>query len=152
MDKYPRSRYLEEQRRVSTDQGYIEDLKRLRELVLEGNFRREKSPKAKEDPKRREEFVRLASKYEEAHMAFGEERRRELLKRCEHSPYLEKMRRGLPDTDENREHLKNLERLRNQMIHMKLGYGCQGLGMMLHSLKTRYPQAHEAFEKEIGNL
>ncbi len=149
MDRIPDSRYLAEQRRVSTDQGYIEELERLRELIWEGNFGYRESRQVKENPERREEYKRLSSKYSEAYSAFGDERKQEAFKRCEYSPYLEKMRRGLPDTDENRVHLRGLERLRDKMIFMGLGYGCQGLGMMTHSLKTRYPRATEIFREEI---
>ncbi len=149
MDRIPDSQYLAEQRRVYTDQGYIEELERLRELIWEGNFGYRESRQVKENPERREEYKRLSSKYSEAYSAFGDERKQEAFKRCEYSPYLEKMRRGLPDTDENRVHLRGLESLRDKMIFMGLGYGCQGLGMMTHSLKTRYPRATEIFREEI---
>lgn len=120
MDKIPDSQYLAEQRRVSTDQGYMEELERLRELIWEGNFGYAQSRQVKENPERREEYKRLSSKYSEAYSAFGDERKQEAFKRCEYSPYLEKMRRGLPDTDENRVHLRGLERLRDKMIFMGL--------------------------------
>lgn len=150
MDRIPDSRYLEEQRRVSMDQGCIEELERLRELIWEGSFGYRESRQVKENPERREEYKRLSSKYSEAYSAFGDERRQEAFRRCEYSPYLEKMHRGLPDTDENRGHLRGLESLRDKMIFMGLGYGGQGLGMMTHSLKTRYPRATEIFRGEIG--
>ena len=149
MDRIPDSQYLAEQRRGDTDQGCIEELERLRELIWEGSFGYRESRQVKENPERREEYKQLYSRYREAYRAFGDERRQEVFKRCEHSPYLEKMRRGLPDTDANRVHLRGLESLRDKMLLMGLGYGGQGLGMMTHSLKTRYPRAAEIFREEI---
>ncbi len=148
-DEYPHSEYLEGEKMKRSDAGYIEDLKRLRELIWEGNFGYAQSRQAKENPERREEYERLISRYPEAYSAFGDERKQEAFKRCEHSPYLEKMRRGLPDTDANQVHLRGLKRLRDKMLLMGLGYGGQGLGMMTHSLKTRYPRATEIFREEI---
>lgn len=149
MDRLPRSEYLENEKRVNPDSEYVLKLERLRELIREGNFGYARTEEMRRNPELRSEYRRLQKDYPEAYGAFAEEHRQEAFRRCEYSPYLEKMEKGLPDTDENRVHLRDLKRLRKQMLLMKLGYGGQGLGMMRHSLGRRYPQAHDTFKEEI---
>lgn len=108
----------------------------------------------------KERYQRLAEKHPEALMAFEaelrwereeEHRRRETLERYRHSPYIEEVE-GWPESEARESYLRDLKRLRDVMIHSKkLKYGGCAMGMIYGKLKNKYPEAHEAFKKELGN-
>jgi hypothetical protein len=54
-----------------------------------------------------------------------------------------------PNNPDKDDYLKALERLRNIMILFKLGYGSREMAMLRVNSKGRYPEAYEAFEKEL---
>lgn len=43
-----------------------------------------------------------------------------------------------------------MKRLRDLVIHSKLGYGSETIGYLKASLKNNYPVAYEALEGELG--
>ena len=47
-------------------------------------------------------------------------------------------------------HLRGLMRLRELMIRSKMGYGSQVTGYYKANLRDKYPEAYEAFKKELG--
>ncbi len=121
---------------------YLADLRILRRFVQNGSFGYRESDDVV--------FQTLKTRYPEAYCAFGEERRREVLKRHERSPYIEEQRGTYPNNPDKGAYMKSLERLRNVMILFKLGYGSREMAMKLVNSKNRYPKAHEVFRGEIG--
>jgi hypothetical protein len=108
----------------------------------------------------KERYKSLKEKHPEALRAFEmelrlekekEERRRETLRKYEHSPYIEELE-GWPDSKEKDSYLKDLKRLRYLMIHSKLGYGSYPSGLAMTNLRNRYPQAYETLNKELRGL
>jgi hypothetical protein len=53
---------------------------------------------------------------------------------------------GGPDKDD---YLKSLERLRHIMILFRWGYGSREMAMVRVNSARRYPEAYEAFEREL---
>ena len=82
----------------------------------------------------------------------GEERRREVLQRYEHSPYIEGQKKTYSNNPDKDGYLKSLERLRHVMILFKLGYGSREMNMLKVNSSKRYPEAYDAFERELENL
>ena len=109
----------------------------------------------------KERYRSLKDKHSEAVMAFEaeirwekeeEQHRRETLERFRYSPYLEEVE-AWPQSETKDSYLRDLKRLRDLMIHSKkLGYGGFAMGMIYGRLKNKYPQAHEAFKKELEDL
>ncbi len=107
----------------------------------------------------KERYRELREKYPEAYEAFEwelwEEKGRDQSKirtrrNLVPSPYIERMTRELPDSQEKKKYLKELCSFKTAMIHMKLGYGSQPMAYILTIWKDRYPEAHEAFQEELG--
>lgn len=69
----------------------------------------------------------------------------------EHSPYIEETEEW-PDSKEKDSYLRDLKRLRDLMIHSKLGYGSYSSGLAMANLRNRYPKAHEVFKEELRSL
>jgi hypothetical protein len=63
----------------------------------------------------------LKSRYPEAYSAFGEERKREVLKEYRYSPYIEEQRRVYPNNPDKDDYLESLKRLRHLMLLFGLG-------------------------------
>lgn len=107
----------------------------------------------------KERYQSLKEIHPEAVMAFEaeirwekeeEQRRREILERHRCSPYIEEVE-GWPDSEAKDSYLRDLKRLRDLMIHLKkLGYGSYLLGLAIANLRTKYPEAYEAFAEELG--
>jgi hypothetical protein len=103
----------------------------------------------------------LKEKHPEALLAFeaelrwekeDEQHRREILERYKYSPYIEEVE-GWPDSEAKENHLRHLRQLRDVMVQsQKLGYGGFAMNMIYKKLKDKYPQAYEAFEKELEDL
>src|SRR5215212_3898594 len=139
------SRYLKQQVENHPDEPeYINDLRILRRFIQSGSFGYHQTNDVV--------FQRLKSRYPRAYSAFGEERRRETLQRHEHSPYIELQRQVYPRNPDKDDYLKSLERLRYVMILFKLGYGSREMNMVKVNSSRRYPEAHEAFERELVDL
>jgi hypothetical protein len=66
-----------------------------------------------------------------------------------HSHYIEKQKRTYPGNPDKDGYLESLERLRHVMILSKLGYGSREMNMARVNSSRRYPEAYEAFEKEL---
>jgi len=108
-----------------------------------------------------ERYQRLKGKHPEAVMAFEAELRwekeRERLRQqnlerygCP-SPYIQEVE-GWPESEARNQYLKDLRRLRDVMVHSKVGYIGYAGGAILGRLKSRYPEAHEVFRKELEDL
>jgi hypothetical protein len=109
----------------------------------------------------KERYYRLKQKHPEALMAFEaelrweknkEEHRKETLEKYRYSSYIEEVE-GWPDSEAKDSYLRDLNRLRDVMIHSKkLGYGGFAMGMIYVKLKNRHLEAHNAFQKELVDL
>src|SRR5215204_7292351 len=115
---------------------YINDLRILRRFVQNGSFGFKQSNDVV--------FQRLKTRYPRAYSAFGEERRREILEKYQHSPYIELQRQVYPNNPDKDDYLKRLERLRHVMILFRLGYGSREMNMLRVNSSGRYPEAYEA--------
>ncbi len=107
----------------------------------------------------KERYQRLRDEYPEAVMAFEAEiqwakeeaqLRQETFERYEDSPYLEEQRRMYPENPDKERYLQKIGRLRYVMTLKKLGYGDRMIAMAFTNLRRAYPEAHEAFERELG--
>ena len=109
----------------------------------------------------KERYQSLKEKHPEALMAFEAELRwekeRERLQQealdkynCP-SPYIQEVE-GWPESEARDQYLKDLRRLRDVMVHSKVGYIGYAGGAILGRLKNRYPEAHEVFKKELEDL
>lgn len=105
-------------------------------------------------------YQSLKDKHPEAVMAFEaeirweieeEQRRRETLERYSYSPYIEEVE-GWPNSEARDSYLGDLKRLRDVMIHSKLGYGSYPTGLLMANLRNRYPEAYGAFRNELEAL
>lgn len=106
----------------------------------------------------KERYQRLREEYPEALMAFeaeigwakeAEQLRWETFERYEDSPYLEEQKRAYPANPDKERYLQKIGRLRYVMILKKLGYGDRMIAMAFTNLKRAYPEAHEAFRREL---
>jgi hypothetical protein len=97
-------------------------------------------------------FQRLRSRYPRAYSAFGEERRREILLRYEHSYYIEEQKKSYPYNPEKDDYIEALKRLRKIMILFKLGYGSREMNILRVNSSRRYPDAWDAFERELEDM
>ncbi len=78
------------------------------------------------------------------------ESRRATFERLMPSPYIEQMKRELPDSEEKNEYLRDLRNLKMLMIaSSRLGGTGYGGGILKRGLSDRYPEAHEAFKEEL---
>lgn len=123
---------------------YASDLRILRRFVYSGSFGFRQSDDVV--------FQRLKDRYPEAYAAFGEERKREVLEAYRTSAYIEGQRRTYPNNPDKDDYLEALERLRHHMIMFKLGYGDRIRARAFTNGKNRYPEAHEAFKRELEGL
>jgi hypothetical protein len=72
------------------------------------------------------------------------------LERYAHSPYIELQRRAFPNNPNKDDYFEALKRLRHLMILFRLGYGGRIMTVGFTSLKNKYPEAYEAFNRELG--
>lgn len=107
----------------------------------------------------KERYRRLKEKHPEAYKTFRArlevekargQHKRDIFERYSYSPYIEAKSRELPEAGESDRYLQKLERLRYLMILYKLGYGDRMMALVFTNLKKAYPEAHEAFKKELG--
>ena len=79
------------------------------------------------------------------------ESRRATFEKLMPSAYIEHLKRGLPDYEGKSEYLRDLRNLKWLMIaSRRLGGTGYGGGILLRDLSDRYPEAHGAFEEELG--
>ncbi len=106
----------------------------------------------------KERYQRLRGGYPEALMAFeaeirwakeAEQLRQETFERYKDSPYIKEQKRAYPKNPDKDDYLKSLERLRHVMILFKLGYGSREMAMLKVNSSRRFPEAREAFEREL---
>lgn len=138
------SEYLRKQMEQHPEAEYLSDLRILRRFVRNGSFGYRESKDAV--------FQTLKARYPQAYYAFGRERKREVLEKYEHSPYIELQARTYPNNPDKDDYLKALERLRNVMILFELGYGSREMAMLKVNSRRRYPEAFEAFKGELEDL
>jgi hypothetical protein len=136
--------YLKRETEQNPESEYINDLRILRRFVQNGSFGYHQSDDVV--------FQRLKSRYPRAHSAFGEERRREVLQRYEHSPYIEKQKSTYPNNPDKDGYIQSLDRLRHVMILFRLGYGSREMNLLRVNSSKRFPEAYEAFERELEDL
>lgn len=142
---------------VPLDPNYLHELEILRAMVRQEDRQGDSGWGGSWT---KERYKSLKEKHPEALMAFEtelrlekekEELRREALRMYEHSPYIEEVE-GWPESKEKDSYLKDLKRLRDLMIHSKLGYGSYPSGLAMTNLRNRYSQAYETFNKELRGL
>src|SRR5215211_8882653 len=139
------SQYLKREMEQNPEEPeYLNDLRILRRFVQNGSFGYHQRSDVV--------FQRLKSRYPRAYSAFGEERRRVTLERYKDSPYIELQRQVYPNNPDKDDYLKSLERLRRVMILFRLGYGSREMNMLRVNSSRRYPEAYEAFERELVDL
>ena len=138
------SQYLKREMEQNPEPEYLNDLRILRRFVQSGSFGYHQTDDVV--------FQRLKSRYPRAYSAFGEERRQETLRRYEHSLYIEGQKETYPNNPDKHGYLKSLERLRQVMIRFRLGYGSREMNMLRVNSSRRYPEAYEAFERELVDL
>ena len=138
------SEYIDKEMEEHPEPEYLADLRILRRFVQNGSFGYRESKDVV--------FQTLKERYPEAYGAFGRERKREVLERYDHSPYIEEQRRTYPNNPGKDDYLKSLERLRHVMILFRLGYGSREMAMKRVNSGRRYPEAHKAFEEELKDL
>jgi hypothetical protein len=61
-------------------------------------------------------------------------------------------RQAYPNNPDKEGYLKSLERLRYVLIMFKLGYGSREMNILKVNSGQRFPEACEAFEKELEDL
>jgi hypothetical protein len=136
--------YLEKEMNNHTEPEYINDLRILRRFVQNGSYGFKESDDVV--------FQRLSTRYPDAYSAFGRERKQEVLEKYKDSPYIELQQRVYPNNPDKDGYIEALKRLRNVMILFKLGYGSREMNMLRVNSKNRYPEAFEAFERELEDL
>lgn len=82
--------------------------------------------------------------------SYQETKRQETLERHKQSAYLREKMKRLPESEDGERQLRGLMRLRDLMIHSKMGYGSQVTGYYKANLRNKYPEAYEAFQEELG--
>ena len=109
----------------------------------------------------KERYQRLRDAHPEAIMAFEAEirwakeeaqLRRETFERHKDSPYLEEQKRAYPANPGKERYLQKIGRLRYLMILKKLGYVDRMIATAFTNLSNAYPEAHEAFRRELEDL
>ena len=105
----------------------------------------------------KERYRSLKDKHPEALMAFEaelglakekEQLRRETLRKYRQSPYIEEVE-GWPDSKEKDCYLRDPKRLRDLMVHSRMGYGSYPSGLAMANFRSTYPKAHEVFKEEL---
>jgi hypothetical protein len=108
----------------------------------------------------KERYQDLKDKHPEALMAFEaelrwenerEQLRQETLEKYRPSPYIEEVEEW-PVSPEKDHYLEALKQLRHLMILFRLGYEDQPMSYAFTTLRNRYPEAYETFEKELEDL
>ncbi len=140
----PESEYIMRETANHPEPEYHSDLRILRRFVHNGSFGYRESKDVV--------FQTLKERYPEAYYAFGSERKRDVLERYAHSPYIEEEARTYPNNPDKDNYLKSLERLRHVMILFGLGYGSREMAMLRVNAERRYPEAHDAFKEELEAL
>ncbi len=101
-------------------------------------------------PSEQNEYVqkRLEEVFE---AGLGMESERKVFERLMPSPYIEQMKRELPDSTEKNRYLSDLRNLKRLMIRSsRLGGTGYGGAILKRGLSDKYPEAHEAFERELA--
>ncbi len=140
----PESAYIRREMESHPEPEYLADLRILRRFVQNGSFGYRESDDVV--------FQTLKNRYPQAYDAFGRERRQKVLEEYEYSPYIERQRRFYPNNLDKGRYLEALERLRHVMILFRLGYGSREMAMLSVNSKRRYPEAFEAFDRELRDL
>ena len=106
-----------------------------------------------------ERFQEQKEKHPEALMIFEtelriekerEQHRKETLDRLMPSPYIERLKSELPNSEEKDKYLSKMRNLKWMMIASRLGSVGYTGGMALTNFGNSYPEAYEAFEEELG--
>jgi hypothetical protein len=140
------------------DPEYVHELNVLRAMVRQEDRQGEKGWGGTWT---KERYQSLKDKHPEPVMAFEaelrweheeEQRRREILERYRFSRYIEEIVLW-PDSEARDSYLRDLKQLRDLMIHSKkLGYGGYAMSMVYAKLRNKYPEAHDAFGRELRVL
>lgn len=138
------SEYIRREIEQHPEPEYHSDLRILRRFVYDRSFGYRQSKDVV--------FQTLKARYPEAYSAFGRERKGEVLEAYRTSAYIQGQRRTYPNNPDKEGYLEALERLRQHMIMFKLGYGDRIRAMAFTYGKNRYPEAHDAFRRELEGL
>ena len=80
----------------------------------------------------------------------NERRRQQDLKRYSCPPLYIQEVEGWPESEARDRYLKDLRRLRDVMVHSKVGYIGFAGGAILGILRSRYPEAYDVLERAKG--
>ncbi len=150
------SPYLERLRDGNSDPQHLQELEILEAMVRKED--RSWSDSSWGGEMTKERYRQLREKHPVAYEAFEselwEEKGRDQSKirtrrNLEPSPYIERMARDLPDSEEKERYLKALRKAKDAMIDMRLGYGSQAMSYLLADWKGRYPEVYGAFKEEL---
>ena len=106
----------------------------------------------------KERYQKLKEKHPRAYRTFlarlrvqkaRKQHEREIFERYSYSPYIEQKSKELPEPGESDRYLEKLKSLRHVMFLYKLGYGDRMMALAFTNLKNSYPEAYEAFKKEL---
>ncbi len=140
---------------VPLDSSYLHELEVLRAMLRQEEYQDSEWGGSWT----KERYQNLKDKHPEALMVFENEiriekererHRRETFGRLMPSPYIERKKRELPDSEGKEKRLRNLRNLKWLMIASKLGGVDYTGGMALTNFKNSFPEAYEAFKEELG--
>jgi hypothetical protein len=142
---------------VPLDPSYLHELEVLRAMLRQEDYQGDSGWGGSWT---KERYRNLKEKHPEALMVFEtelrlekerERHRRETFDRLMPSAYIERKERELPDSEEKDKYLKNLRNLKWLMISSRLGGVGYAGGIALTNFKNSFPEAHEAFQEELGD-
>ncbi len=142
---------------VPLDPYYLHELEVLRAMLRQEDYQGDSGWGGSWT---KERFQNLKDKHPEALMVFEneirlekkkEKHRRETFDRLMPSPYIERKKRELLDSQDKKKYLKNLRNLKRLMIASRLGGVGYAGGIALTNFKNSFPEAYEAFQEELGN-
>ncbi len=141
---------------VPLDPYYLHELEVLRAMLRQEDYQGDSGWGGSWT---KECFQNLKEKHPDALMVFENEiriekererHRRETFGRLMPSPYIERMKKELPDSTEKNRYLSDLRNLKRLMIASRLGGTGYGGAILKRGLSDKYPEAHEVFREELS--
>ncbi len=141
---------------VPLDPSYLHELEVLRAMLRQEDYQES----GWGGSWTRERYQDLKEKHPDALMVFEtelriekerERHRRDNLQRLVPSPYIERQKE-FPDSEDKDEYLRKLRNLKWLMIASKFGNVGYAGGMALTNLRNGYPEAYEAFGRELEGI
>ncbi len=140
---------------IPLDSSYLHELEVLRAMLRQDEYQES----GWGGSWTKERFQSLKEKHPDAFIVFqtelrvekeGERHRDETFQRLMPSPYIERKKRELPDSEDKEEYLRKLRNLKGLMVASSFGNVGYGGGIALGGLRNSYPEAYEAFKEELG--